>query len=157
MFKDSTTNAILRTTTDTNGNTIREVILNPKADTNKTLQNVIVHELTHDFEGTKEYTQLADIYSKVYDKNSVEFKNLVDQETVADVLGNKLGNQEFISNLTMEQPSVAKKIYNWVIDKLNKITGYSNERIFWKDVKNKFKNAYRQDYKGNNNNSKYSI
>lgn len=178
MFKDSTTNAIWRTTTDTNGNTIREVILNPKADTNKTLQNVIVHELTHDFEGTKEYTQLADTimknvttktdyetarkaledtYSKVYDKNSVEFKNLVDQEAVADVLGNKLGNQEFISNLTMEQPSVAKRIYNWVIDKLNKITGYSNERIFWTDVKNKFENAYRQDYKENNNNSKYSI
>ena len=178
MFKDSTTNAIWRTTTDTNGNTIREVILNPKADTNKTLQNVIVHELTHDFEGTKEYTQLADTimknvttktdyetarkaleetYSKVYDKNSVEFKNLIDQEAVADVLGNKLGNQEFVSNLTMEQPSVAKRIYNWVIDKLNKITGYSNERIFWTDVKNKFENAYRQDYKENKNNSKYSI
>lgn len=178
MFKDSTTNAIWKTTTDTNGNTIREVILNPKADTNKTLQNVIVHELTHDFEGTKEYTQLADTimknvttktdyetarkaledtYSKVYDKNSVEFKSLVDQEAVADVLGNKLGNQEFVSNLTMEQPSVAKRIYNWVIDKLNKITGYSNERIFWTDVKNKFENAYRQDYKENNNNSKYSI
>lgn len=178
MFKDSTTNAIWGTTTDTNGNTIREVILNPKADTNKTLQNVIVHELTHDFEGTKEYTQLADTimknvitktdyetarktleetYSKVYDKNSAEFKNLVDQEAVADVLGNKLGNQEFVSNLTMEQPSVAKRIYNWVIDKLNKITGYSNERIFWTDVKNKFENAYRQDYKGNNNNLKYSI
>lgn len=178
MFKDSTTNAIWKTTTDTNGNTIREVILNPKADTNKTLQNVIVHELTHDFEGTKEYTQLADTimknvvtktdyetarksleetYSNVYDKNSVEFKNLVDQEAVADVLGNKLGNQEFVSNLTMEQPSVAKKIYNWVIDKLNKITGYSNEKIFWADVKNKFENAYRQDYQGNNNKSRYSI
>ncbi len=178
IFKDSTTNAIWRTTTDNNGNTIREVILNPKADTNKTLQNVIVHELTHDFEGTKEYTQLADIimknvttkvdyetarkaleetYSKVYDKNNSEFKNLVDQEAVADVLGNKLGNQEFVSNLTMEQPSISKRIYNWVIDKLNKITGYSNERIFWTDVKNKFENAYRQDYKENNNNSKYSI
>ena len=178
MFKDSKTNAIWRTTTDSNGNVIREVILNPKADTNKTLQNVIVHELTHDFEGTKEYTQLADTimknvvtktdyetarksleetYSNVYDKNSVEFKNLVDQEAVADVLGNKLGNQEFVNTLTMEKPSVAKKIYNWVIDKLNKITGYSNEKIFWADVKNKFENAYRQDYQGNNNKSRYSI
>lgn len=73
------------------------------------MQNVIVHELTHNFDGTKEYTQLADsimknvvtkadyetarksledTYSKVYDKNSVEFKNLVDQEAVADVIGN---------------------------------------------------------------------
>lgn len=100
---------------------------------------------------------LVETYSNVYDKNSVEFKNLVDQEAVDDVLGNKLGNQEFVNTLTMEQTSVAKRIYNWVTDKLNKITGYSNEKIFWADVKNKFENAYRQDYQGNNNKSRYSI
>ena len=60
----------------------------------------------------------------------------------------------------MEKPSTARRIYNWVIDKLNKInklTGYSNEKLFWADVKNKFENAYKQDYQGNNNKLKYSI
>ena len=40
-----------------------------------------------------------------------------------------------------------------MVDKLNKInkaTGYKSEKLFWTDVKNKFENAYKQDYKGNN-------
>lgn len=181
VFTNSSANALWRTSTDSNGNTVREVILNPSADTNKTLQNVIVHELTHDIEGSKEYSELKDlitnydknnidyesarksleeIYSKVYDKNSSEFKTLVENEAVADILGSKLGDQEFITNLTTEKPSIAKRIYNWVVDKLNKInklTGYKNEKLFWNDVKNKFENAYRQDYQGNNTNTKYHV
>lgn len=81
-------------------------------------------------------------------------------EAVADILGNKLGDQDFINSLTMEKPSTARKIYNWVIDKLNKInklTGYSNEKLFWADIKNKFENAYRQDYQGNSTKTRYSI
>ncbi|MGN1269336.1 MAG: hypothetical protein ACI4UU_00475 [Clostridia bacterium] len=181
LFTDNNTNAIWKTSTDVDGIQVREIILNPNADTNKTLQNVIMHELTHDLEGTAEYNELKDlilnydkgyvdfekarksledIYSKVYDRNNIEFQSLVDNEAVADILGNKLGDQNFINNLTMEKPTLGRKIYNWVVDKLNKInklTGYSSERLFWADVKNKFENAYRQDYKGNNNNSKYSI
>ena len=41
----------------------------------------------------------------------------------------------------MKNLTVAKKIYNLIIDKLNKITNfieYSSEILFWKDVKNKF-------------------
>ena len=40
-----------------------------------------------------------------------------------------------------------------MVDKLNKInkaTGYKSEKLFWTDVKNKFENAYKQDYQGNN-------
>lgn len=164
----------------------REIILNPKknqqkADTDKTLQNVITHELTHDLEGTDEYKQLRDlilnynenktgytearksleeIYSRVYDKNGENFKTLVDSEAIADILGNKLGDQEFINNLTTEKPSLGRRIYNWVVDKLNKInklSGYKNEKLFWTDVKNKFENAYRQDYQGNNHEAKFSV
>lgn len=183
VFTNSSANALWRTSTDSNGNTVREVILNPNVDiNNKTLQNIIVHELTHDIEGSKEYSELKDliinydknnidyesarkaleeIYSKVYDKNSSEFKTLVENEAVADILGSKLGDQEFITNLTTEKPSIAKRIYNWVVDKLNKInklTGYKNEKLFWNDVKNKFENAYRQDYQRENSaKNKYSI
>lgn len=40
-----------------------------------------------------------------------------------------------------------------MVDKLNKInkaTGYKSEKLFWTDVKNKFENAYKQDYQGVN-------
>ena len=181
IFTDNNINAIWKATTDANGNTIREVILNPNADTKKTLQNVIVHELTHDFEGTTEYNELRnlilsyneeninfenarksleEIYSKVYDINSTDFQSLIDNEVVADILGNKLGDQDFINTLTIEKPTTARKIYNWIIDKLNKInklTGYSSEKLFWADVKNKFENAYRQDYNNTTNKTNYSI
>lgn len=177
LFNDANTNAIWRNNSDGT----REIILNPNADTNKTLQNVITHELTHDLEGTTEYNELRDLilnynenktdyaearksleelYSKVYDRNSTEFETLVDNEVVADILGNKLGNQEFVNNLTTQKPTLGRRIYNWVVDKLNKLnklSGYKSEKLFWADVKNKFENAYSQDYKGKNNNSKYSI
>lgn len=177
IFENNNTNAIWRNNTDGT----REVILNPNADTKRTLQSVITHELTHDFEGTVEYNELKelvlnydkgnvdfenarksleDIYSRVYDRNSNEFQTLVENEAVADILGNKLGDQNFINSLTTEKPSTARKIYNWVIDKLNKInrlTGYRSEKIFWTDVKNKFENAYKRDYQKNNTNLKYSI
>ena len=177
LFDNTNTNAIWRS----NADGTREVILNPNADTNKTLESVITHELTHDLEGTNEYSELRDLilnynenktdyaearksleelYSKVYDRNSIEFETLVDNEAVADILGNKLGNQEFINNLTTEKPTLGKRIYNWVVDKLNKInkaTGYKSEKIFWTDVKNKFENAYKQDYKRSNVKTKYSI
>lgn len=177
LFNDVNTNAIWRN----NADGTREIILNPNADTNKTLQNVITHELTHDLEGTTEYNELRDLifnynenktdyaearksleelYSKVYDRNSTEFETLVDNEVVADILGNKLGNQEFINNLTTQKPTLGRRIYNWVVDKLNKLnklTGYKSEKIFWTDVKNKFENAYKQNYKGNNESTKYHI
>ena len=177
LFNDTNTNAIWRN----NADGTREIILNPNADTNKTLQNVITHELTHDLEGTTEYNELRDLilnynenktdyaearksleelYSKVYDRNSTEFETLVDNEVVADILGNKLGNQEFVNNLTTQKPTLGKRIYNWVVDKLNKLnklTGYKSEKIFWKDVKNKFENAYKQENSNNDSKDLYSI
>ena len=184
LFKDSNgkvrtdINALWRTTTDENGNTQREVIFNPKADTNKTLQQVSIHEMLHDMAGTKEFEELSklildknstregysdarsnleEMYSQVYDKNSKEFKNLVDEEEVADTLAQKLGNQDFINSLNKEKPNVFKRIYDWVVDKLNKFTGSKNEKIYWEDVKNKFESAFRQDYQGISNGNKFSI
>ena len=93
-FTNTNQNALWRIKTDENGNVTREVIINPNADTNKTLQNIAIHELTHDIEGTEQYNQIKDIilkydktkngfeearkslaetYSKMYDKNSADF------------------------------------------------------------------------------------
>lgn len=182
-FSNNNQNAIWRINTDENGNTTREVILNPNADTNKTLQSVIVHELIHDMEGTKQYNDLKNLilnydktktgfeearkyleetYSKIYDKNSAEFNELIDNEAVADILGNKLGDQEFINNLTTQNRTLGQKIYDWVVDKLNKINekiGYKSEKLYWTDVKNKFENAFKQEYISSDNNikNKFSI
>lgn len=182
IFKDSSQVALWKTSKDVNGNTIREVLFNPKADSSKTIQNIAVHEMWHDFEGTKlsgeiknlilnydktrsGYEQarnsLAETYSKVYDKNDVNFNELVENEAVADILGQKLGNQEFINNLTMQNRTIGQKIYDWVVDKLNKInklTGYRSEKIYWTDVKNKFENAFKQGYQNSDNSlARYSI
>lgn len=179
LFKDSNgkvrtdVNALWRNTIDEKGNTQREVIFNPKADTNKTLQQISIHEMLHDMTETKEFEDLSklildknstregysdarsnleEMYSQVYDKNSKDFKNLVDEEEVADTLAQKLGDQDFINSLNKEKPNVFKRIYSWIVDKLNKFTGNKNEKLYWEDVKNKFESAYRQEYQGNNNN-----
>ena len=181
-FTNTNQNALWRIKTDENGNVTREVIINPNADTNKTLQNIAIHELTHDIEGTEQYNQIKDIilkydktkngfeearkslaetYSKMYDKNSADFNELVDNEAVADILENKLGDQEFINNLTMQNRTLGQKIYDWVVDKFNKLNGklgYKSEKIYWADVKNKFENAFKQEYQNTNNQtSRFSI
>lgn len=182
IFTDNSQNAIWKISKDNDGNTIREVIINPNADTKKSLENIAIHELTHDLEGTEQYNKLRDLileydktksgyqearqsleelYSNVYDKNSEEFNTLVDSEAVADILGSKLGNQEFVNNLTIKNKNLGQRIYSWVIDKLNRLNaklGYKSEKIYWIDVKNKFENAFKQEYQGlDTNKTKLSI
>ena len=182
VFNDNSQNAIWKISKDNNGNTTREVIINPNADTKKSLENIAIHELTHDLEGTEQYNKLRDLileydktksgyqearqsleelYSNVYDKNSEEFNTLVDSEAVADILGSKLGNQEFVNNLTIKNKNLGQRIYSWVIDKLNRLNaklGYKSEKIYWTDVKNKFENAFKKEYQGlDTNKTKLSI
>ena len=161
-------NALWRTTKDKNGNTHREIVFNPYIDGNineqKTMQQVTIHEMLHDMARDEKVKgelfnlvldknktrdgysdarrNLEEMYSQVYDKNSENFKNLVDEEDVADTLAQKLGDQDFINSLNKEKPNVFKRIYNWVVDKLNKFTGSKNEKIYWEDVKNKFEKIY---------------
>lgn len=177
-FKNNNENAIWRTYTDEQGNTKREVIFNPNGNTQDTMQQISVHELTHDLSGTKEFDELKSLvldrnktiqgytearqslentYSQVYNPNSKEFKNLVDEEEVADTLAQKLGDQEFVNSLSTEKPTVFKKIYDWVVDKVNKITGNKIEKVYWEDIRNKFENAYRQTYQGESNQTRYSF
>ena len=75
---------------------------------------------------------------------------------MADVSGQLFGNQEFINELSIEKPNVFKRIYNKIISLANKITGNSNEALFIKDLKNKWKEAYSNTSK-NIENTKYSI
>jgi len=174
LFNDTNTNAVWVPITNKNGEiTGREVVFNPNADTGQLLQDVAIHEMYHDIVSSgngnvlndliqsfnmnidgfeKARQELAEMYAKKYpnlDKNSTEFQQLIDEEVAASILGKKLGSQEYINRLVHEKPSIARRIYDFVIDKLNqlnRLVGYKNEKIFWEDVKNKFEKAYREEY-----------
>jgi len=175
---NTTQYGLYKTSTDIDGNRIRQVVLNPVAGNKQLIQETAVHELYHDlFSGrnatdmnklirtfneryddfAKARQALADAYARVYpemDRNSAEFNAIIDEEVAANILARKLGNQEYINRLVHEEPSLARRIYNFVIDKLNKLNGlvgYKNERLFWEDIKNKFDKAYREEYKRANN------
>lgn len=177
QFNNTNVNALWRI----NDDGTREVVFNPNANTKDLMENVAVHELYHDIanqQGNK-YLQdlvldmastkdgylkaresLANEYAKVYDTNNPNFNNIVNEEAVASILGEKLGNQEFINQLTTERRSVAKVIYDSVVsilNKLNKLTGYKSEKIYWTDVKNKFEKAYKNNNKSFEENTRFMV
>lgn len=72
-------------------NTLKKMVLNK----NKTKQG-----------HTEARQSLENIYSQVYDPNSKVVKSLVDEEEVADILAQKLGDQDFVNSLSTEKPIV---------------------------------------------------
>ncbi len=110
----------------------------------------MVHEIIHAIETDSMKSLILDYASK-----NAEFSQAleslkqtygvedVSSEVVADISGQLFGNQEFINSLSMEQPSLFKKIYNKIIELANKITGNNRESLFIRDLKNKWEIAYR--------------
>lgn len=158
----------------------REVVFNPKAKDSKVrVQELAIHELGHDLDLNEVQNMilkdasrknnwesarksLESTYREAYKNDGIniseeEFNKIVDEEATMSILQRELGSQEYVNRLVNQNQSIAKKIYNWVIDKLNKFTGGKNEKIFWKDVKNKFETAYNQEFNKNENNFKYSV
>lgn len=158
----------------------REVVINPNAQDTKTrVQELAIHELGHDLDlnevqdmilkdaSRKENWKsarksLEDTYREAYKNDGIniseeEFNKIVDEEATMSILQRELGSQEYVSRLVNQNQSIAKKIYNWVVDKLNKFTGGKNEKIFWADVKNKFETAYNQEFNKNENVIKFLI
>lgn len=178
-FTNSKQNA--KWSVDSEGN--RSVILNPNADTNSALQSVMIHELTHDIVGTEAYNKInsmvldklqrsnnydnlmldiANAYENEYSNMSKEeFSRMIEQEAVADYLGENLGNQEFVNELVRSQDrSTIQKIIDWVKGKVNSfknvVTG-NQELNYWNKIKENFEKAYNQEYQGNNNENRLSI
>ena len=173
--------SVWKPTYDEQGNISgRKVVFNPKAqDTNTRVQELAIHELGHDLDlnevqnmilkdaSRKENWEsarksLENTYKQAYENDNIKmsdenFNKLIDEEATMSILQRELGNQEYVNRLVNQNQSVAKKIYNWVIDKLNKFTGGKNEKIFWTDIKNKFETAYNQEFGKNDSNLKYSI
>lgn len=158
----------------------REVVFNPKTqDTNTRVQELAIHELGHDLDlnevqnmilkdaSKKENWEnarksLENTYKQAYENDNIQisdenFNKIVDEEATMSILQRELGNQEYVNRLVNQNKSVAKKIYNWIIDKLNKFTGGKNEKIFWTDIRNKFETAYNQEFSKYDSNLKYSV
>ena len=173
--------SVWKPTYDEQGNISgREVVFNPKAqDTNTRVQELAIHELGHDLDlnevqdmilkdaSRKENWEsarksLENTYKQAYENDNIQisdenFNKIIDEEATMNILQRELGSQEYVNRLVNQNQSIAKKIYNWVIDKLNKFTGGKNEKIFWADIKNKFENAYNQEFNKNDNTAKFSI
>lgn len=173
--------SIWKPTYDENGNISgREVVFNPNSQDTKTrVQELAIHELGHDLElkevqnmilkdaSRKENWEnarksLEDTYKQAYENDGIQiskedFNKIVDEEATMSILQRELGSQEYVNKLVNQNQSIAKKIYNWVVDKLNKFTGGKNEKIFWTDIRNKFETAYNQEFNKNDSNLRYSI
>lgn len=173
--------SIWKPTYDENGNISgREVVFNPNSQDTKTrIQELAIHELGHDLElnevqnmilkdaSRKENWEnarksLEDAYKQAYENDGIQiskedFNKIVDEEATMSILQRELGSQEYVNRLVNQNQSIAKKIYNWVVDKLNKFTGGKNEKLFWTDIRNKFETAYNQEFNKNDSDLKYSI
>lgn len=173
--------SVWKPTYDKQGNISgREVVFNPNAqDTNTRVQELAIHELGHDLDlnevqnmilkdaSRKENWEsarksLENAYKQAYENDNIQisdenFNKIVDEEATMNILQRELGSQEYVNRLVNQNQSVAKKIYNWVIDKLNKFTGGKNEKLFWTDIRNKFETAYNQEFSRNEDLTKFSI
>ena len=146
-------------TTNQNGEV--EIRLNPNS--NRTVEFLLTHEVTHAIETDEMKNLVMDYASKntEFNKALESLKQTynsedVSSEVLADISGQLLGNQEFILNLSTTKPNIFKRMYDAIISFANKITGNSKEALFVRDLKNKWEEAYRTQ---NNNltTSKLSI
>lgn len=146
----------------TNKNNEVEIKINPNS--NMTSEFLLIHEITHAIE-TDNIKKLIIDYAIKHTKFNSTLESIkqayktdeINSELVADIAGQLLGNQEFINNLSTHNPSLFKKIYNKIIELANRITGNLIEKLFIKDLKNKWKEAYRTQNNNLDKIQKYSI
>ena len=124
------------------------ITINPNS--NRAGEFVAIHELTHAI-GTKPMIDMI----QTYRKSNAEFNQAVErilstyntteinEEALGDIAGQLFGNQEYINNLSMENPSLFKKIYNEIKYLWHQFTGYKNQDQFIEDLRNKWESAYR--------------
>lgn len=162
-FNDNTQNAFYEY--DKNGD-IANIVLNPNTSTRKYVQDLVVHELVHSFSGKQQENLMKDVlnyaktlegfdkayqdirqsYEKVYGKNVSE--NVINEEVVANILGQKLGSKEFINDLVNGKYSAqnrnwVQKVYDFVKNQINRFRGYKDQERYWTHIKEMFDDAYR--------------
>ena len=145
----------------------------------KALDSVVGHEITHILEGTElydtlqeavkqyattkgEYVErmqsLRELYTGVY--KGTDFDTKLREELTADIVGDYLfTDADFINNLSTEQPNLFKKIYNEIKYLCKVATAGSKEERELEKVKKAFDKAYKDTTKNTTDESdvKYSL
>lgn len=155
----------------TNSNNEVEIRLNPLS--NRSVEFLLTHEITHSIETT----ELKNLVLNFASKNSKFNENLkklqetygttdVSSEVLADISGQLLGNEEFINNLKMDNTpkskNIIKIIYESIKKLLNNLTEKGRYRNFVKDLESKWADAYKtitteQSIENLKNDKKFSI
>ena len=129
-----------------------EIRLNPQSD--RAAEFLLTHEITHAIE-TKELRGLILDYANKNPQFKAALKDLqktygttnVNDEVVADISGQILGNQEFINSLsaqnTPQSRNIIKNIYESIKRVLNNFTSKGRYRNFVQDLETKWRDAYR--------------
>lgn len=155
------------------GKTINGLVENGKIAVNinsqKALNTVVGHEITHVLEGTEFYTELqsaifdyakskgeyksrseaiASLYDGILKGSEAEIKAKLDKELTADLVGDYLfTDSDFISRLSVEKPNIFKRIYEEIKYLVKTVTGNKEARELEK-VKRAFDKAYKENGSG---------
>lgn len=147
------------------------VIVNADAIKNnpeKVLQNIVLHEAIHGKSGSKELNDvmktvlsfakskgeyesarldLDSIYAEAY-KGRPDFEQLMDEEVVTNTLGEYFGTEEGLNELInyVDDRTTLQKIYDFVKDILNRVTGYKDQEQFFRRVERQLAKALQSDY-----------
>ena len=133
---------------DSNGKLGIEV--NPNSS--RALEYVVTHEVIHPYV-TNEMRDIVTGYaSKNADFNNAisDLKKLygtedITDEVVADAGAKLFGNQESLNQITASNPNFIKRVYNRIVQILDKFTGYKNEKLVLKDFKSRLETAMKEN------------
>lgn len=127
-------------------------------ESNKALNTVVGHEITHVLEGTDLYTELQQAVKDYattkgeYDTRLQELTKLyegvenanIEAELTADLVGEYLfTDSDFVSRLSTEKPNIFKRIYEEIKYLVKTVTGSKEARELEK-VKRAFDKAYKE-------------
>ena len=153
---------------DSNGN--EKVLIN--IDSKQALNKIVGHETTHLLEGTEEYQSLQNVVKEyAQSKNDYEhriksteklYEGLdanIENEVTSDLVGEYIFNdEEFVKKLSVNQPNVFTKIYDYIKHIYKTVTAGSQEARDLEKVKYKFEQAYKENIKGKTSEqTKYSL
>ena len=128
-------------------------------DSNKALNTVVGHEITHVLEGTDLYAELQNAVKEYattkgeYDTRYNDLKELykdvegavIENEITADLVGEYLfTDSDFINSLSTNKPNVFQKIYEEIKYLYNLATAGSKEARELEKVKRAFDKAYKE-------------
>ncbi len=125
------------------------IYISSAAGAQEAARAIVSHEITHTLEGTKEYAALAEYalesmagreeyspgryltaYAEAHPNvNADTLKYIVDTERVADYIGKELlSDEQTVRRLVESHESIARRIYNWIKDKLAILTKRGGDR-----------------------------